>query len=192
MTVNWSSVQVVCSVLNDKILQVVNNYLEKSNLIYKRVLECLKRMDAEGAEAYVQEADFEFNNGTTETIWDGLISSLPEYVMQTFYFCKELPGINELDQKDFSEILNNKLYEIFILVHSKFFINGESYLRLSNNVHYSRRWMTKVKGQRKTLATFELAETLEQFEMTDKERAILLPLIITMPGNFKFYFNYIM
>jgi len=139
-------------------------------------------MEVEG-EAYVQDPEFEFYNGTTKTIWDGLISSLPEYVMQTFYFCKELPGINELDQKDFSAILNNKLYEIFILVHSKFFINGESYLRLSNNVHYSRNWMIKVKGLRKTMATFELAEALEEFEMTKKERAILLPLIITMPGN---------
>lgn len=108
-----------------------------------------------------------------------MIESLPEYVQSTFYFCKEMPGINELTQNDFSAILNNKLFEMFIIIHSKYFIDGESYLRLSNDVHYSRYWMNKVKGVKKTQATFELAEMLNEANMTEKERALLLPLMMT-------------
>lgn len=176
------SYQVICSVLNDKIFQLYMEYTKSSTDIYNRVVACLKRMSEEG-DAYLPDKDFEMNNATFDLIWDGLINSLPQYVQSTFFYCKEMPGINELEPKDFAAILNNKLFEIFIIIHSKFFINGESYLRLSNNVHYSRHWMLKVKGRVKTEATFELANTLNEFEMTLKEKALLLPLIMTMPEN---------
>ena len=138
-------------------------------------------------ENYIKNVDFEFNNGSSETIWNGLIESLPEYVQLTFHFCKEMPGINELPHDCFSAVLNDKIFEIFFLTNSKFFIGEESYLRLNNNVHYSRYWMNKVKGKKKTDASFELAEVLNGFHMTEKEKALLLPLMMTMHGKFLNY-----
>lgn len=170
--------QVICSVLNDKIYQLYNEHVSKPNVIYYKLQKVLKQKAADG-ENYVQDPDFPLDNGSLELIWNGLIESLPEYVQSTFYFCKEMPGINELTQKDFSAILNNKLFEMFIIIHSKYFIDGESYLRLSNDTHYSRYWMNKVKGKKKTDATFELAEMLNEAQMTEKERALLLPLMMT-------------
>lgn len=170
--------QVICSVLNDKIYQLYNEHVSKPNIIYNKLQKVLKQKAADG-ENYVQDPDFPLHNGSLELIWNGLIESLPEYVQSTFYFCKEMPGINELTQKDFSAILNNKLFEMFIIIHSKYFIDGESYLRLSNDTHYSRYWMNKVKGKKKTDATFELAEMLNEVQMTEKERALLLPLMMT-------------
>lgn len=155
-----------------------------SNL--KRLQKCLRQRAIDG-DNYVQDPDFTLHNGTLELIWNGLIESLPEYVQSTFYFCKEMPGINELTQNDFSAILNNKLFEMFIIIHSKYFIDGESYLRLSNDVHYSRYWMNKVKGVKKTEATFELAEMLNEANMTEKERALLLPLMMTTCGKLTFF-----
>lgn len=174
--------QIICSLLNDKIFQLYNQYLEKANAIYDITINETKKMKKYG-ENYIKNVDFEFNNGSSETIWNGLIESLPEYVQLTFHFCKEMPGINELPHDCFSAVLNDKIFEIFFITNSKFFIGEESYLRLNNNVHYSRYWMNKVKGKKKTDASFELAEVLNGFHMTEKEKALLLPLMMTMHDN---------
>ncbi len=47
--------------------------------------------------------------------------------------------------------------------------------------------MNKVKGRRKTEANFELAEMLNEIQMTEKERALLLPLMMTTCGKFSCY-----
>ena len=47
--------------------------------------------------------------------------------------------------------------------------------------------MNKVKGRRKTEANFELAEMLNEIQMTEKERALLLPLMMTTCGKFPCY-----
>ncbi len=77
-------------------------------------------------------------------------------------------------------MINNRLFDTYILIHSGFYIKGESYLRLGNNAHYSRYWMNKVKGKHLIDNVFEFAESLNALEMTVKEKSLLIPLVITM------------
>lgn len=176
-TVDPSSQQ-ICSVLNDKIYQLYNEHIKESDVIFEKLLECLRNMKEQGDD-YIEDSDLKLFNGTSDTIWNGLIESLPEYVQSTFYFCKEMPGINELPHHEFSTVINNKLFELFHTVHSRFFFDDECYLILKNKAHYSKFWMTKVKGKKKTDSTFELSEMLNKVGMTGKERALLIPLMLT-------------
>lgn len=163
------SYKIICSLLNDKIYQIFNENMEKINLDLKNTIHMLESEDQS-----------QFNNASLDEIWSGLIGFVPCMVKLIIVFVKEMPGLNELSPKDFTTIINNRMFDSFILIHSCFFINGESYLRLNNNAHYSRYWMNKVKGKKKTDAVFDFVEQLNALQMTTRERSLLLPLIITM------------
>jgi hypothetical protein len=68
--------QIICSLLNDKIYQLYNEYMEKSDIIYKKTIEQLKKMEQQG-ENYQKDQNFEFHNGTSDSVWQG---------KQLFYF----------------------------------------------------------------------------------------------------------
>jgi hypothetical protein len=74
---------------------------------------------------------------TLEKVWASLVESIPEFVKTVIAFAKEIPGLNELNQKDFATIINNKLFDFFIISNSILFINGDSYLYLPNNIRYT-------------------------------------------------------
>jgi hypothetical protein len=163
------SYKITCSLLNDKIYQL---YIETT----KKINEDLKK-EIQSVEAN----DFsQFHNANLEDIWNGLIEFVPRMVKMVISFAKEIPGLNELSPKDFTTLINNRLFDTYILIHSGFYIKGESYLRLGNNAHYSRYWMNKVKGKHLIDNVFEFAESLNALEMTVKEKSLLIPLVITM------------
>jgi hypothetical protein len=61
-------------------------------------------------------------------------------------------------------------------------INGECYVEMPNGIFYSKFWMQRIIGIETTMALFNFCEKYNQLKLTNCEKAILFPLIITNYG----------
>lgn len=167
-----SSYQIISSLLNDKIYQIYNEYLKPVNDAFERA----QYLIANNITKYLG------HDATTKEVWDALVESIPDFVKMVISFAKEVPGLNEIEQEDFTVLVNNRLFDFYIIQNAALFINGESYQILSNRILYSRYWMNKIKGKEKTDLLFDFAEDFNRLNLTNKEKALLVALCFTFQG----------
>lgn len=170
-----SNYLLISSLLNDKIYQVYNEHTKNINYYYDRAKELTENPEMSAASSQ-QQADL-----TLEKVWSSLVESIPEFVKTVIAFAKEIPGLNELNQKDFATIINNKLFDFFIISNSILFINGDSYLYLPHNIRYTRYWMNRIKTREVTDKLFGFVADFNELFLTSKEKALLVVLLFTMP-----------
>lgn len=170
-----SNYLLISSLLNDKIYQVYNEHTKSINFYYERAKEMCENPKL-SAESSGQQADL-----TIEKVWSSLVESIPGFVKTVIAFAKEVPGFNDLNQRDFANIINNKLFDFFIISNAILFINGESYLYLPGNIRYTRHWMNRIKTPQITDKLFEFVAEFNELFLTSKEKALLIVLLFTMP-----------
>ncbi|RNA00497.1 nuclear receptor subfamily 1 group D member 2, partial [Brachionus plicatilis] len=171
---NDLSYHIISSLINDKIYQLYNTHSEPTMMVYEKA----QRMIAQGSLGALGNNSAEL---TLDQVWSSLVQSIPEFVKSVILFFKEVPGLNEINESDFANILNNKLFDFFVIMNSILFIKGESYLHLPNNIHYTRYWMQKIKGKYTTDFLFDFVQEMNDLSMTNKEKALFIVLVFTMP-----------
>lgn len=165
------SYHIISCLLSDKIYQLYIEQNEKVEKLYERALHLINKGITlhDGSDASINK------------VWDGLLESIPQCVKNLISFSKEIPGLNEVCQKDLTTLVNNRLFDFFIIKHSPLFINGESYMMLPNQIQYTRAWMVKIIGGEMVDKMFEFAEEFNCLNMTAKEIALMYPLVFTEP-----------
>nr|ASL70503.1 nuclear receptor [Brachionus rotundiformis] len=171
---NDLSYHIISSLINDKIYQLYNTHSEPTLMVHEKA----QRMIAQGNIGALGNNSPDL---TLDQVWSSLVQSIPEFVKSVILFFKEVPGLNEINESDFANILNNKLFDFFVIMNSILFIKGESYLHLPNNIHYTRYWMQKIKGKYTTDVLFEFVQEMNDLNMTNKEKALFIVLVFTMP-----------
>ena len=172
-----SSYQIISSMLNDKIYQLYNECYKKVHEAYERAHHLIKN----------KVTVFEGHDSTTKEIWSCLVESIPSFVKMVISFAKECPGLNEIDQSDFTIVINSKLFDFYIIQNASLFIDGESYQIIANNIQYTRAWMNKIKAKEKNDILFEFTQEFNRLNLTLKEKALLTTLCFTFPGKHYFY-----
>jgi hypothetical protein len=165
------SYQLISSLLNDKIYQMYNDCNKKVNEAYEKA----QYLISHGITVY------DGHDSNTKEIWNNLVESIPNFVKMVISFAKEVPGLCDMDQSDFTIVINSKLFDFYIIQNAHLFINGESYQIISNNIQYSRAWMNKIKTKAKNDVLFEFAEEFNRLNLTVKEKALLSTLSFTFP-----------
>lgn len=165
------SYQIISSLLSDKIYQIHIEHNDKVVKLQERAIRLL----------YQGVQDYDGHGSSIKEVWEGLLESIPQVVKNLIAFAREIPGLNELTQTDFNLIINNKVFDFFILRHAPLFINGESFMMLPNNIQYTRKWMNLVIGQEMTDDLFSFSTSFNKLGLTTKEMALLYPLVLT--GN---------
>ncbi len=127
--------------------------------------------------------EYEGHDANLRDVWDGLLESIPQCVKCLISFAKEIPGLNEISQKDLTLIINNKLFDYFMIKHAPLFINNESFCMLPNNIQYTRKWMSIVVGDEMVEKMFEFANEFNSLRMTTKEVALMFPFVFTEHGK---------
>nr|ASL70537.1 nuclear receptor [Brachionus calyciflorus] len=171
---NDLSYHIISSLINDKIYQLYNTHSEPTLMVYEKA----KRLIAKGNMSILGDNSPDL---TLDQVWSSLVQSIPEFVKSVILYFKEVPGLNEINESDFANILNNKLFDFFIIMNSILFIKGESFLHLPNNIHYTRYWMQKIKGKYTTDMLFDFVQELNDLNLTNKEKALFIVLVFTMP-----------
>nr|ASL70502.1 nuclear receptor [Brachionus rotundiformis] len=164
---------IIASLLSDKIYQIY--------VVHNEPVE--KLLDRASHLINSQVSLFDGWNANLKQVWDGLLESIPAQVKNLITMCKEIPGLNELCQNDLTNLVNNRLFDYFLIKHSPLFINGESYLMLPNMIQYTRKWMLRIIGAEMVDIIFKFAHEFNSLKMTTKEMALLYPFVLTIPDD---------
>lgn len=163
------SYHIISSLLSDKIYQIHNEHNDKVSKLQERATRLI----------YQGITKFNGHDSTIKEVWEGLLESIPQVVKSLIAFAREIPGLNELNPDDFNLIINNKVFDFFILRNAPLFINGESFMVLPNEIQYTRKWMNQVIGVEMTNNLFDFTNRFNKLGLTTKEIALLYPLILT-------------
>lgn len=164
---------IISSLLADKIYQIYLEHNEKVDKLLERasilINQHITRFDGWDADL--------------NDVWDGLLESIPIQVKNLITICKNIPGLNELTQVDLTNLVNNRLFDYFLIKHSPLLINGESYMMLPNQIQYTRKWMLRIIGEEMVDTMFDFANEFNSLKMTTKEIALMYPFILTVPDE---------
>lgn len=90
--------------LNELIDQMHSLYLRDNEKVFNILQQ---------ARLYEKKERFDI---TIQTVWMGLVESIPQVVKSMIVFAKEIPGIKELKNTgDFAIMINNRLFDYFIV-----------------------------------------------------------------------------
>ncbi len=163
----------ILPLLRDKVYQAfikTNTYVAYS---YENALKLIKN----------DVKVFKGHDAEIKQIWNSLMDSITVNVKNFVTFAKQIPGLSELSTQDLNYIIDNRLFDYFMIKHAPLFINDESYMILPNGFQYSRYWLEKIVGKEMTSAMFEFSAELNALTLTPKETALLLAYLITVKGK---------
>ena len=91
-----------------------NNLVDQMHTIYlshnEKVFHLVQQAQSMGRNSN------NMDNVTLQTVWVGLVESIPQVVKSMIVFAKEIPGIKDLKNTgDFAIMINNRLFDYFIV-----------------------------------------------------------------------------
>lgn len=122
--------------------------------------------------------EFSDDQNTLQDILAGLADAIPFHVKNLITFSRQTQALNEIDIEDFNKIINNRLFDFWLIKHSPLLRNNQSYIILPNRLQYTRQWMLKILGKELVETIFEFAERFHQLNLTSEEYALIFPVII--------------
>lgn len=176
---NETTYKMMSSILNDKIYQHMSEQLALNKLNYERA----KSRSNEREEEEVDEDEDDEAEPSAEKVWSSLIETLPSVVERMVSFARELQGLSDLAPADFSAIVNSRLFDYFVVVNADLLVDDESYITLKDGVQYKREFMEKISGKPKVDAIFDFANAFNRLDLTVKEKALFLAIVLTIPDS---------
>ncbi|CAF2123009.1 unnamed protein product [Rotaria magnacalcarata] len=125
-----------------------------------------------------QIKEFPGDYSSVQDIWAGLTDAIPFHVKNFITFAREMPAINEIDLDDFNKIMNNRLFDFWLIKHAPLIHNNESYIMLPNGLQYTRQWMNHIMGEKMVETMFEFARKFNELNLTQEEYALIFPIVI--------------
>ncbi|CAF1226885.1 unnamed protein product [Rotaria magnacalcarata] len=123
------------------------------------------------------------HNVTIEQIWMDDQAVIPIDTAQLFDFAKDIPGLHELNDKDFKQILYNRTFEFWMIIYYPLFYQNESYIITTNGLHLNRYFMTQLIGKETTDALHKFSERLHQLNLTHVEHSLIIPIVLCLPDE---------
>lgn len=169
--------QIIMSLLSDKVYQIIVENNERENRRYEPVMKLLRC-------GPLQRATDPDDNVSIVDVWDGILESIPSLVKDLISLVKELPGLNELKAKDFATIINNRLFDYYVIRYSYLYANDDCFIQLPNGIQYTRARHLKVIGPEMVHALFTFTHDLNELALTARETALMYPYLLTVHGMF--------
>ncbi|CAF1423746.1 unnamed protein product [Adineta steineri] len=156
--------------LRSKMIDLSNTH----NGCTKQLIERMNSMLNSGTK------DFPGDWSSIQDIRAGLSDAIPFHVKNLITFSREMPAINEIDSDDFHKMMNNRLFDFWMIKHAPLLQNNESYIMLPNGLQYTRKWMNKIIGEDMVEIMFEFAQKFNALKLTQEEYALIFPVVICM------------
>lgn len=139
-----------------------NYFISSSNLLNKRII--------------IREDQ---NEHTSEVIKNSFA--------RTFYFqnkwlidlVKDWPFFSNLSDVDFTALIHKSQFLAFAFKITEFKVGGECYSVFEDNVWHSKKLMIKHFGLQTTERSFQVHNNLNELKLTEKERALFYPFIMS-------------
>ncbi|CAF1232607.1 unnamed protein product, partial [Adineta ricciae] len=118
------------------------------------------------------------SHATVTQIWEDIQKSISVDVTHLMTFARDMPGLNELNTNDFTRILNNRVFDFYIIYNYPLFYKNESYTMTINGFQYSRHFMNQIIGKKTTDALHEFSAKLHTLNITQVEHSLIIPIIL--------------
>ncbi|CAF3400289.1 unnamed protein product [Rotaria socialis] len=128
-------------------------------------------------------SNYSNHNVTIEQMWIDDQAVMPIDIAQLFDFAKDIPGLHELNDKDFKHILYNRTFEFWTIIYYPLFYQNESYIITTNGLHLNRYFMTQLIGNETTDALHKFSERLHQLNLTPVEHSLIIPIVLCLPDE---------
>ncbi|CAF0780696.1 unnamed protein product [Adineta ricciae] len=146
-----------------------------SNTYNGRTRQLIERMNS---MIHLRIDDYPGKSSSLQDIWAGLTDAIPFHVKNLITFAREMPAVNEIDADDFHKIMNNRLFDFWLIKHAPLICHNESYMMLPNGLQYTREWMNKIIGEEMVQTMFQFANNYNQLHLTHEEHALVFPVVI--------------
>ena len=157
------------TLLRDKVFQIYQKHIKISTLINNsRELFRTKNYVDSSSERFSLE---EFLNGVSLTI-----STYSKWLTK---FVKELPGFSELSDDDLKQIILRGFMTTVSLQLNEFFLEKDTIFIMPNGYLMSKDPMNIAFGVNNSTVSFVLHSCLKKLDLTDKERSLIYPFILT-------------
>ena len=92
---------------------------------------------------------------------------------------KSWPYFTDLSDIDLAALIHKSQFIAFAFKISEFKVNGECYSVFEDNIWHSRKVMIKYYGYETTQKSFQIHDKINELRLTEKERALFYPFILT-------------
>jgi len=146
-----------------------------SNKYNGRTRQLIERMNS---MIRLEIRDFPGKSSSLQDIWAGLTDAIPFHVKNLIAFAREMPAMSEVDPDSFHKIMNNRLFDFWLIKHAPLIRNNESYMMLPNGLQYTREWMNRIIGEEMVQTMFNFADRFNSLHLTNEEHALIFPVVI--------------
>ena len=110
------------------------------------------------------------------------VNLLKQFESCSEHIFKEIPGLTELPLDYQAGIMKRNVIDLYIIFNIKYYQNGEMNLYLDNGQQITRELLVKFRGSFKTKLLYDCYDCLYKLNITEREKAILVAFILTLPG----------
>lgn len=122
-------------------------------------------------------------HASLEQMWQGIQETIPTDIKRLLEFAQDTMGLNELNSVDFTRILNNRVFDFWMILHYPLFYENESYVMTSTGLQYSRSFMNNFIGKKTTDYLHEFCQQLHALNLTQVEHSLIIPIILCLPDE---------
>lgn len=128
--------------------------------------------------------DYDTQKITHEMVWSGITETIRDHVRCFVKITNDLPGFRDsFTQNDLSKFIDLKIYDYCSIKNAVLAINDEFYLIFNNGIKYTRSILAKVSGKEIAERTFSLYKSLSDLHLSDREYALLVPYVLSIPST---------
>lgn len=137
-------------------------FINSSNLLNKRTI--------------IKDAD---NDYAPEKIASSFLKTTYNQNKWLIDLIKSWPYFTDLSDIDLAALIHKSQFIAFAFKISEFKVNGECYSVFEDNIWHSRKVMIKYYGYETTQKSFQIHDKINELRLTEKERALFYPFILT-------------
>lgn len=168
----------VLTLMRDKCYQMFVELRRPYDPFHKRMLRIREQNLHKQEKQKIIEPNCEF-------VYEQVEKLLNFHVHVSAKYIRELPGFNRLAVEDIAIILKSRSFAIFGFRVQYLFVDNEYYMMIADNIQLNRQIMIKSFGDSFTNYIFDYHDRLNKLELTERELAVICPLILSMPGKIK-------
>ncbi|CAF2851584.1 unnamed protein product [Rotaria sp. Silwood2] len=152
-----------------KVLQSYLKHTKRVQIHIKRMFELIKH----GVNS----------NITYEQMWNDVQVGIAVHINEIIGFVQDTPGLNELNLIDLIQVLNNRVFDFWIVLNYPLFYKNETYIMTPNGLQYTRYFMNIFIGNKTTDALHEFSKRLHALNVTQVEHSLMMTLVICQPDQ---------
>ncbi|CAF0794080.1 unnamed protein product [Brachionus calyciflorus] len=130
-----------------------------------------------------------FSKDFSELVRHERLKLFENHSNQLYKIISHLPGFLNLSKQDQALIMSENFFTILTVKNLEFFIDGDFYLMLNDNIRLDRNLFALLYNDTIRDYFFHYLSSLKSLELTEKELALLIPFFLSSTSEYLWHFT---